>query len=90
MTGSTQVHQSRARLSYSLSYQQDQIAKKTEQMTALLLLSNALSPMRLDESRRARDTEERPAEMVDLFLEVHVRRACGERIDLHLPPLTRG
>jgi translation initiation factor 3 subunit L len=44
------VHQSRARLSYSLSYQQDQIAKKTEQMTALLLLSNALSPMRLDES----------------------------------------
>ena len=61
MTGSTKVHQSRARLSYSLSYQQDQIAKKTEQMTALLLLSNALSPMRLDESRGASRTEDSPA-----------------------------
>jgi translation initiation factor 3 subunit L len=44
------TNQSRARIAYSLSYQQDQIAKKTEQMTALLLISNALSPQRLDES----------------------------------------
>jgi translation initiation factor 3 subunit L len=43
-------HLSRTRLAPSLSYQQEQIMKKAEQMNALLMIAVALSPQRVDDS----------------------------------------
>jgi translation initiation factor 3 subunit L len=43
-------HLGRTRLAPSLSYQQEQIMKKAEQMNALLMIAVALAPQRVDDS----------------------------------------